>query len=134
MHKFIIILILGLYSCSFKKGSTFVTTLTSSNSCWVFYGYPAEQMNNEKLIIGSCTKFYNDFTFAPFLLSEGIETEILSLDKNVSNRGEWNFNADDSTFSIQGSVFKVVTFNIDTITLMNDKNHIQKMVKTKCRE
>lgn len=128
MYKLFIIIVLVFYSCSEKK-DMFVTTLTASNSCWMLYQYPTEQINYEKPIIGGCTKFYTNYTFTPFVFDEEGSIEIHTLDKDASNKGEWNFSDDDSIFSVGGYVYKVLTFNYDTITLKNDKNHIQKMVR-----
>lgn len=121
-------MICGLYSCSFNESNSFVTTLTSPNNCWVFYSYPEEQLNR-KVIIAGCTKFYDDYTFAPFMLKGRTPTELRSLDKGVSNKGTWNFNPGDSTFYVEGQIFKVIMYNVDTITVMNDKKHIQKLVR-----
>jgi hypothetical protein len=134
MRGCIIIVICGLFSCSFNESNSFVTTLTSPNNCWVFYSYPEEQLNNGKVIVGGCTKFSDDYTFTPFVLKDKTPTEIRSLDKGISNRGAWNFNPYDSTFYVDGQIFKVIMYNVDTITVMNDKNHLQKMVRTELDE
>jgi hypothetical protein len=133
MRKSSIIVMLGLYACSFKESPPFVTTLTSPNICWGFYSYPDEQRNNEEFV-SSCTKFYDDQTFAPFVIKDKRAKTILSLDKNVSNSGEWEFDAADSTFYVGGHIFKMMTFNSDTITLINENNHVQKLVKAQLEE
>ena len=117
-----------LISCSHGQ-SKFETVLTKDSCYWVFFNYPDEQINKKNSTISGCTRFLPDGNSETFLVNDSSLEPMMYLDKRSPDFGKWKFNEKDSSFDFTNQPLKVIKYTNDTITLINNRPHIEKLVR-----
>ncbi len=115
-------------SCSHKQNK-FEAALTKDSCYWVFYNYPDEQINNKNVRLGSCIRFLSDGNSEAYILGDSSISPWPYLDKRSPDADKWKFNEKDSSFDFTNQPLKVIEYTNDTITVINNRQHIEKLVR-----
>lgn len=129
--KWLLFFIVFFSSC-IEQQDEFKKILVGQKNYWIYYRFPNEQLNKNSFRVFACTKFYLNNTFEGYHVNGEVLEKDFYLDKQKIDKN-WSYNKSDSAFNIESLRFKVIQYQRDTITLINEDRIIQKLVRLKVK-